>query len=592
MSLEKHVDLLRSLVLTELAYARAEEAALLSTLTPSALQSRGLAILNLRQANVRSGLGGRLIVELVSRVGGRGALLSAHTIRVGDIVRIEEVAPAGAAASVSGVVYKVKEDAVEVALRDVAHEDVRPFDCVRIVKMANEVAYERQLEALRLLAAERATDVVELAFEKKDHLSLPSSDHPSLTLDFYNTGLNEAQRQAIMRSMQAKHLALIHGPPGTGKTATLVELIRQMKRRLLVCGPSNLSVDNIVERLATSGLRLTRLGHPARILETVLPFSLDYQLEAEGEVIRDIRREIQQALKEMPTSRERRRLYQELKANRKELREREEKLMLEILRNADVVLCTLNMAASRAMKDFLKKEGVRFDAVIIDEGSQSVEPESWIAARLANKLVIAGDHRQLPPTIGSPDAQELGKTLFERLIGMYPDACSLLNVQYRMHSVIMNWANAAMYDSKLTADGSVAGHLLKDLPGVQDRELTRTALVFIDTAGSEMLESIEDGDPLEADSKSNEGEAKLAAKHLHELIDAGLRPSQCAVITPYNAQVALIRSLLPDIKVEVGSGNTDTPLFVHSRRLSGPRKGGHHHVVCPIQRPRRDRLPV
>lgn len=563
MNLEKHVAFLRSLVLTELAYARAEEAALLSALTPSALQARGLAILNLRQANVRSGLGGRVIVELVSRVGGKSSSFSAHTIKVGDIVRIEEGAPAGDAASVSGVVYKVKEDAIEVALRDDIHEDVKPFDWVRIVKMANEVAYERQLEALRLLASERMTDVVELAFEKRD-LPLLSSGHPALAVDFYNEGLNKAQKRAIKDCMQAKHLALIHGPPGTGKTATLVELIRQMKRKLLVCGPSNLSVDNIIERLATSGLKLTRLGHPARILETVLPFSLDYQLEAEGEVIRDIRKEIQQALKDMPTSRERRRLYQELKANRKELREREEKLMLEILRNADVVLCTLNMAASRALKGFLKKESIRFDAVIIDEGSQSVEPEAWIAARLANKLVIAGDHKQLPPTIGSPDAAELGKTLFERLIGMYPNACNLLDTQYRMHSVIMNWANAAMYDSKLKADGSVADHLLKDLPGVQDRELTRTVLVFIDTAGSDMLESIEEGDPLEADSKSNEGEAKLAAKHLHELIDAGLKPSQCAIITPYNAQVALIKSLLSDIKVEVGSGKISAPLFSQS----------------------------
>src|ERR1700722_16042385 len=244
--------------------------------------------------------------------------------------------------------------------------------------------------------------------------------------------------------------------------------------------------------------------------------------------------------------------------NRKELNVREHSLTMQILRNSDVVLCTLNMSGSRIMKDLLK-EIINFDVVVIDEGSQSMEPETWIAARHAKKLIIAGDHLQLPPTVTCPEvASDLGKTLFERLIGMYPrePVYNLLDTQYRMHKDIMNWSNMAMYEGRLRADACVATHRLCDLDNVVNNELTCTPIVFYDTIGCDMLESLNDDindSSLDVESRSNEGEARICIRNLKELLVSGLRPDQIAIITPYNAQVSLIKSLLSDGSMDASS---------------------------------------
>ena len=244
--------------------------------------------------------------------------------------------------------------------------------------------------------------------------------------------------------------------------------------------------------------------------------------------------------------------------NRKELSEREHSLTMQILRDSDVVLCTLNMSGSRIMKDLLKGI-INFDVVVIDEGSQSMEPETWIAARHAKKLIIAGDHLQLPPTVTCPEvASDLGKTLFERLIGMYPrePVYNLLDTQYRMHKDIMNWSNMAMYEGRLRADACVATHRLCDLDNVVNNELTCTPIVFYDTIGCDMLESLNDDindNSLDVESRSNEGEARICIRHLNELLASGLRHDQIAIITPYNAQVSLIKSLLGDGSMDASS---------------------------------------
>ena len=548
--MDKHLDKLNNLLHKELEYVRMEQTRLLSRLSPSQLQSRGMALLNLRNASIRTGLGGKLIVELVPRTG--KTAFPPHLFKTGDVVRVEGE---GGREMCTGVIYKIKGDSLEVALRG-GEEEMKQCEVVRVTKLANETAFERQFEAIKMIDIN--DDIVQLSWERKElsfEADKASSMHP-----FFDSSLNDAQRRAVQNCVRAKRLALIHGPPGTGKTATLVEVIRQLKRRLLVCGPSNLSVDNLIERLSSGGgkLRMTRLGHPARMLPSVLPYSLDYQLVEEGQVIGDIRREIQEALRQVPASRERKKLYQEMRMNRKELSEREHSLTMQILRNSDVVLCTLNMSGSRIMKDLLK-EIINFDVVVIDEGSQSMEPETWIAARHAKKLIIAGDHLQLPPTVTCPEvASDLGKTLFERLIGMYPrePVYNLLDTQYRMHKDIMNWSNMAMYEGRLRADACVATHRLCDLDNVVNNELTCTPIVFYDTIGCDMLESLNDDindNSLDVESRSNEGEARICIRHLNELLASGLRHDQIAIITPYNAQVSLIKSLLGDGSMDASS---------------------------------------
>lgn len=212
--------------------------------------------------------------------------------------------------------------------------------------------------------------------------------------------LNDSQKDAIRFALATHEVALIHGPPGTGKTHTLIELILQLlkrKLRLLVCGPSNISVDNIVERLATHKVAMVRLGHPARLLPTVLNHSMEVlsRTSDAASIVTDIRSEMdakQASIKKTRNGRERKAIYGELKELRKEYRQREGRVVSDLLRGSNVVLSTLHGAGSYQLKD------QKFDVVIVDEASQALEAQCWIPVLSsgASKLVLAGDHLQLP----------------------------------------------------------------------------------------------------------------------------------------------------------------------------------------------------
>lgn len=396
--------------------------------------------------------------------------------------------------------------------------------------------------------------------------------------------LNDSQKEAIHFAMAAPEVALIHGPPGTGKTHTLIELILQLLKqgkRLLVCGPSNVSVDNIVERLAPHKVPMVRVGHPARLLPAVVQHSLDVLTrtsDAAG-LVRDIRDEMdakQASIRKTRNGRERRAIYGELKDLRKEYRERERRCTDGLVGSSKVVLATLHGAGGWHVKH------EKFDAIIIDEASQALEAACWvpIIASGCDKLVLAGDHLQLPPTIKSsaskkkdlknaakknPDYQDgkqeksnaskrgeskltLETTLFDRLLEMYGDKVKrMLTIQYRMHDRIMNFPSEELYDGKLTAADAVKARLLKELPyEVKDTEDTREPLIFWDTQGGEFPEKTEEDNLNDnkkkkslsmADSKSNELEAALVKVHVRNLVEAGIKPEDIAIVTPYNAQV-------------------------------------------------------
>lgn len=197
-----------------------------------------------------------------------------------------------------------------------------------------------------------------------------------------------------------------------------------------------------------------------------------------------------------------------------------------------------------------------FDVVIIDEATQALEPECWIALLKAKKAILAGDHLQLPPTIKTPikigtkkkanktglsTDTDLSTTLFDRLLGMYGDRVKrMLMVQYRMHQKIMEFSSKELYDGKLVADSSVASHLLMDLPDVENSENTEVPLVMIDTSDTGVGHEVMD-DEQEEQSKANELEVELAVAHVRALLEDGLQESQIGVITPYAAQVARLK---------------------------------------------------
>jgi DNA polymerase alpha-associated DNA helicase A len=386
--------------------------------------------------------------------------------------------------------------------------------------------------------------------------------------EWITENLNDSQKEAIRFALASREVALIHGPPGTGKSSSVIELILQMVKRggrLLVCGPSNISVDNIVERLAPHKVPMVRLGHPARLLPSVLNHSLEIltKMSEAAAIVQDVRKEMdakQASIRKTRNGRERRAIYADLKELRKEYRERERNCVANLVKTSKVVLATLHGAGSFHLK------AEQFDAVIIDEASQALEAQCWIPLLSARKVVLAGDHLQLPPTVkslnsGTKSAKDatstkttskgasLETTLFDRLLRMHgPSIKRMLTTQYRMHEKIMAFPSAELYESKLIAADSVKSRLLKDLPyAVHDVDDTREPLIFFDTQGGDFPEQQEDEDAVAkhpgkglslGESKSNESEAMLVKAHVSRLVAAGVKPEDIAVVTPYNAQVS------------------------------------------------------
>jgi DNA polymerase alpha-associated DNA helicase A len=213
-----------------------------------------------------------------------------------------------------------------------------------------------------------------------------------------------------------------------------------------------------------------------------------------------------------------------------------------VVRTAKVHLATLHGSGGRELASRT------WDVVIIDEASQALEAQTWIPLLGAKKVILAGDHLQLPPTVksaGKGEKSPLEITLFDRMIAMYGKTnMRMLTVQYRMNSLINEFPSKTLYGGKLLAAPSVAGRRLVDLPGVSESDNTTQAVVFMDTQGGECAETTPEGDesPLLGESKRNEGEARIVKAMVEDLITSGVAAATIAVITPYNAQVPQVTS--------------------------------------------------
>ncbi|XP_027625195.1 DNA-binding protein SMUBP-2 [Tupaia chinensis] len=513
------------------------------------LQSRGVCLLKLQVSSQRTGLWGRLLVTFEPRRCGSAAALPSNSFSSGDIVGLYDAANEGKQLA-TGILTRITQKSVTVAF-DESHDfqlNLGQENSYRLLKLANDVTYKRLKKALLALKKYHsgpAASLIEVLFGISDPSSV-SEIHP---LTFHNTSLDASQKEAVSFALSQKELAIIHGPPGTGKTTTVVEIILQAVKqglKVLCCAPSNIAVDNLVEHLARCKQRILRLGHPARLLESIHQHSLDAVLARSdsAQIVADIRKDIDQVFaknKKTQDKKEKGNFRNEIKLLRKELKEREEAAMLEILTSAKVVLAT-NTGASADGPLKLLPEGY-FDLVIIDECAQALEASCWIPLLQARKCILAGDHKQLPPTIVSHRAALAGLSLslMEHLVEEYgAKAVRMLTTQYRMHQAIMQWASEAMYHGQLTAHPSVAGHLLRDLPGVATTEETGIPLLLVDTAGCGLFELEQEDDQ----SKGNPGEVRLVGLHIQALVDAGVQASDIAVITPYNLQVDLLRQSL------------------------------------------------
>lgn len=354
--------------------------------------------------------------------------------------------------------------------------------------------------------------------------------------------LNDSQQQAIYQAMAAKDLALMHGPPGTGKTTSLIELVRLLvntEKQVLVTAPSNTAVDLLCSRLSSIGLRVLRIGHPARIDEQLWQHTLDAQKQRHPAFkqlkswYREAENHRRQAakFKRQFGKREaeaRRALRIEAKQLQQAAHQLEKQITSDLLDSAQVICTTLVGAAHELLVD------KSFRTAIIDEASQAIEPACWIVAQKARRLIMAGDHCQLPPTVVSEQAaaEGLAVSLFEKLIQIHPRASTMLRVQYRMHEQIMQFSNKQFYGGMLCCAPTIGLH------GAYMHN--NEALTFIDTAGT----GFEEMQTAYA-SYQNPGEANLLYKHLASWVSTRSveHPLQVGIISPYQGQVQLLRRL-------------------------------------------------
>jgi ATP-dependent RNA/DNA helicase IGHMBP2 len=504
-------------------------------------EQRGKTVTRLVIDRMDAGLGGQSLLT-VSRPPAGEELVPFHNMDAGDLVRVvfsDGREPA------EGTLYEVGDYRAVIALNAPLLE--APAGKCEVDLLGSDATYKRMRRALSI-----ARDAGGRLAELRDvllGLAEPAVDKLP-QVDFLNPGLNRYQQDAVRSALASRDVAVIHGPPGTGKTTVLVEIIRQAAaqgQRVMAGAPSNVAVDNMVEKLLDAGLKVVRLGHPARTLEDLRHVTLLAQTEEDPEIgavhERDMERE-RLALKLLRARQygglsqdEEKDLRKEVRRLWREARDIERDIGKRIVQAADVVLSTHGSLGRMVA-------GVAFDLAVLDEASQAVEPLSWIPVVHARKVILAGDPLQLPPTIYSEEAGKKGLslTLMERLMPEVPEACkTLLRVQYRMHTAIMGFSSERFYGGKLEAHESVAAHTADELPDVTATPLTGRPLTFIDTAGTGFTEVWNQL----LDSRENEGEARVAMKVWEELSAAGIQPRQAALITPYNAQAKLLRTLTP-----------------------------------------------
>ncbi|MFT7583580.1 MAG: ATP-dependent RNA/DNA helicase IGHMBP2, partial [Myxococcota bacterium] len=464
-----------------------------------------------------------------------------------------------------GVVGRFSRGRIAVAIRGSDLDAVEGEAGIRLDREAPEATFERGEKAIRIWEGATPRTALETMREVcfGEGPVGPDLERQSTTRETLLDGaLNASQREAVEFALSTTPIALIHGPPGTGKTRTLVALIREAVARgdrVLACAASNIAVDNMAERLAAAGVPIVRMGHPERVLPSVEALTLDVLVDAtEGAQL--ARRWIAEA------HAIRRRMFARSDRGRLDYHDRREMMATagklfrdargqlaaardQVLARAAVVCTTAYGAGTRAIAD------IAFDWVVLDEATQATDPMAMVALGRAPRAVLAGDPMQLPPTVldHAAEAGALGETIFERLMArLGQETTRMLTVQYRMHATLMGLVNAALYGGRLMAHEGVASALLSDLPGIVPDAGRPEPLCFLDTAGRGWTEFRPEDDP----SVSNPDQGARTALEVRRLVSRGVEPSEIAVITPYDAQVRQLRGRLADlldVGLEVGS---------------------------------------
>lgn len=434
--------------------------------------------------------------------------------------------------SFTATVSYAEQDRMVVALPDSGRiVDLQRQDALGVQLFFDETSYRLMFEALdRVIRARsgRLADLRDIFYTKA-----PASRYTFDAMRF--PWLNASQEKAVNEVLWAKDVAVVHGPPGTGKTTTLVEAIFETLRResqVLVCAQSNMAVDWISEKLVDRGINVLRIGNPTRVNDKMLSFTYERRFEAHPDYpqlwsIRKAIRELRQQRKHADS------WHQKMDRLKSRATELELRIRSSLFGEARVIASTLTGAANRVL------EGEKYSTLFIDEAAQALEAACWIAIRKAGRVVLAGDHCQLPPTVKSIMALKggLGKTLMERIVENKPETVTLLKMQYRMNEQIMKFSSEWFYNGMVESAPMVSHR------GILDYDIP---MMWIDTAECDGKEEFVG----ENFGRINRAEAEMTLQTLQQYLEKIgkqriLEESiDVGIISPYRAQVQLLRKEL------------------------------------------------
>jgi len=472
--------------------------------------------------------GERLTLELrrTKQMGGK------HALQTGVVVGIFS-SDGSKEKILQGVVGSLREDVIRVVLnQDYLPEWVRS-DRIGVNLLFDGGTYREMNKAVHLVMNaknDRLADLRSVLFGTRR-----ASVNASHT--YHLPALNEIQNQAFANIIHADDVAFVHGPPGTGKTTTLVKCIKEVvrqERQVLVCAPSNAAVDLLVEKLIEEDLDVLRIGHPARLTPEVIENSLDVKISKHPEFTRlkELRKKSEEYRNLAGKYKrqfgrgeraQRNLMYKEARALKQESKDIETYITENLIDRAQVVASTLIGASQGLITDRY------FKTVFIDESSQAMEAATWIPILRSNRVIMSGDHHQLPPTIKSNEAAKEGleDTLFARGLGNQPFTVTMLETQYRMEPAIMGFSSEQFYEGKLKVAQSILD---------RSKQFDKN-LLMVDTAGAGFEEKVKK----ETLSTYNEGEAEILVKLMEQESLEGL---SIGVILPYRAQVEQVKKCI------------------------------------------------
>ena len=518
-------------------------------------QHRGLTWYPVTITQEDIGFGGKLVLELERPASQQGL----HLFQVGKNASLFGAAPApsGDPPALHGVVTSVRRNKLQLTTTKEELPDwVLDGGRFGIDLTFDEVSYREMDQALGEVIGARGNRLAELRDvllgARQARFRAPHVDDL-----FYPSPLNDSQLAAVRHVITAQDVGIIHGPPGTGKTTTLVQAILETirrERRVLVCAPSNTAVDLLTEKLAERGVNVIRMGNPSRVSDLLLAHTLDARVMAHPSyskmrAIRQTADQYREKANELARQNARN-LGFEARKQRQQFRDEARQLFLQaddleryiteqVLESVQIITCTLVGASNRNIRH------LSFDTVFIDEAAQALEPGCWIPIAKGQRIILAGDHHQLPPTVKSEKAAREGlrETLFEKCIQRQPDTARMLNLQYRMHQQIMAFSSERFYRGQLQAHVSVrdAGLEAYDLCFAPDLPVE-----FLDTAGFGFLEVTIP----ESRSTANPEEADLLLQRLVQLLkpyDTTAHqedPLTIGVIAPYRAQINCLKDAI------------------------------------------------